>query len=188
MVSEVAMRRSVVVLTVSLIFLCPVTSASQSTPTKIGKRVRATYTDPSPGKSGTNSVVGTVIDVDTTSVTLKTSSSDSLLVLEKQNMEMVEVSTARSRKGRGALKGAGIGAVTGAVVGLLSGDDESGMVRATAGEKAAILAVSFAVIGAVLGAIGAPGEQWETVYLKHEDYGFGRELQKEAGIFLSFRF
>lgn len=68
-----------------------------------------------------------------------------------------------SRKGRGALIGLGAGAATGALIGLVSGDDPPGWFAFTAEEKALGLGVIFAPVGALVGALVAPGTQWAPV-------------------------
>ncbi len=74
--------------------------------------------------------------------------------------------------GPSARKGAGngflIGGAIGFVLGLASGDDPPGWFSFTAGEKAAIGAVAFGFIGAVIGSIAgaaSPGDRWEEVPL-----------------------
>jgi hypothetical protein len=66
------------------------------------------------------------------------------------------------RRGRGALYGLGIGAGVGIVAGLASGDDD-GWFALTAEAKAAGLAVLLAPVGAILGALTAPGAVWQPV-------------------------
>ncbi len=58
-----------------------------------------------------------------------------------------------------------IGAGGGAVIGLFSGNDESGFIRFTAGEKALLLGGSFGVAGAIIGGVIAavPGSDDELV-------------------------
>ncbi len=70
----------------------------------------------------------------------------------------------KGRKGRGALIGAGLGAGLGIVAGLASGDDECNtgfcILQFSAGEKALLGAFFFAPLGALIGALAAPGTQW----------------------------
>lgn len=71
----------------------------------------------------------------------------------------------KGRKGRGALIGAGIGAGLGLFIGLASGDDQCGsgdfcILQFSAGEKAVLGAAVFAPLGALIGALAAPGTKW----------------------------
>jgi hypothetical protein len=77
----------------------------------------------------------------------------------------LEIRVAPSRRGKGALIGLGTGALAGVVIGLASGDDpESCWIFCyTASEKAAGLALVFAPVGALVGALVAPGPRWAPV-------------------------
>lgn len=98
-----------------------------------------------------------------------------LLILPSEGKEvsripMGQVREFRVRRGSKtqALRGLGLGLVSGALVGgligLAHGDDESGFIRFSAGENAAMGAVGFGLIGGVSGlVIGAVSrtDRWE---------------------------
>lgn len=78
----------------------------------------------------------------------------------------LEYQSRRSRKGRGALIGLGVGAVAGVAIGFAAGDDRCGaglfgcLFTFTAEQKAAMLGVGLGGIGAIIGSVSAPGAQW----------------------------
>jgi hypothetical protein len=102
-----------------------------------------------------------------------------LLILSSEGREVSRIPTAQVREVRvhrgsrtHALEGFGIGLLSGALfggfVGLADGDDEPGIIRFSAGEKATMGAVAFGLIGGVTGlVIGAVSktDRWERVSL-----------------------
>jgi hypothetical protein len=135
-----------------------------------GTRVRVTV------RTGGGRLVGTVLALDDKHLTLlggviptpsrglelqvpgKTDTS----VLRREDITKVDVSAGRRSRGRGALIGAAFGAGAGALIGLASGsDDPNSFIRLSAGEKAALVALVLAPIGAVVGAVGHPAERWK---------------------------
>jgi hypothetical protein len=102
-----------------------------------------------------------------------------LLILSNEGKEVSRIPMSQIREvwvRRGsrnqALEGLEIGLVSGAIVGLVvglaSGDDESGLIRFSAGEKAGMGAVGFGMIsgaaGLLIGAISRT-DRWERVSL-----------------------
>ncbi len=85
---------------------------------------------------------------------------------------LTKLEVSRGRKSR-FLQGLGygflVGAVTGTVIGAASGDDDpSQFFSMTAGEKAAVGAVSLGLLGGIVGGViglSSPAEKWEEVPL-----------------------
>lgn len=81
----------------------------------------------------------------------------------------LEYQSRKSRKGRGTLIGLGVGAAVGVMAGFVSGDDPCDhrlfgcLFAFTAEQKAAMFGVSLGGIGALIGAIAAPGARWTAV-------------------------
>ncbi len=97
--------------------------------------------------------------------------------------------SSRARMGAGI--GLLIGAFSGALIGLASGDDPSGFLSFTAGEKAALGAFVFGGLGGVIGLIAgtaSPGERWEEVPLVRLRVGFAPQRDGRLGIGASVRF
>jgi hypothetical protein len=104
---------------------------------------------------------------------------DGLLVLSPEGTQTSRIPMDRVREFRvlrgsknQALMGLGVGlaggAVVGGLIGLADGDDESGFIRFSAGEKAAMGAVAFGLIGGAAGlVIGAVSrtDRWERASL-----------------------
>lgn len=117
------------------------------------------------------SVAGRFTVSDVTESTLTLRDSDGAIVLVPAgSVTRLAVHRGPRSRGRGALRGLGIGfaagAVGGALLGLADGDDSGGIINFTAEEKALMGATVFGVTGGLLGAaIGAaaPGQLWEKV-------------------------
>lgn len=79
----------------------------------------------------------------------------------------LEFQVRKGRKGRSALIGLGVGAVVGVLAGFAAGDDKCGeglfgcLFTFTAEQKAGMLGAGLGGIGALVGAISAPGARWE---------------------------
>lgn len=114
----------------------------------------------------------TVDDVNDGSLTLR-DSVGSVVQVPMSSVTRLVVHRGPRTRGRGALRGLGIGfaagAVGGVVLGLASGDDPpGGFIIFTAEEKAllggAFLGATVGLVGAAIGA-AAPGQLWEPVPL-----------------------
>ncbi|HRP07356.1 MAG TPA: hypothetical protein PLL69_02615 [Gemmatimonadales bacterium] len=72
--------------------------------------------------------------------------------------------TRKGRQWRGAMTGAVAGALVGGMIGLVQGDDPPGTFLAFTGpEKAVLLGSTLGLLGGLIGAIAAPGAQWQPV-------------------------
>ena len=155
---------------------------------KLGSRVRATYVDRSLDRPLTKSKTGELIAVSAESITLRASESSAPAILPRQDVTQLELSLARSRKGTGALLGLGVGAVTGALIGFSSGDDPPGFISFTAEGKAALMAFMLAPIGALIGLIGAQGEQWAPISVEQVQLKAGVGTGGTSGVLVTVRF
>lgn len=113
----------------------------------------------------------TVSDVSGTTLTLR-GADGSLVRVPGSAITRLDLHRGPRSRGRGALRGLGIGfavgAVSGAVLGFADGDDSAGIISFTAEEKAMAGGLFFGAVGGLLGAgIGAaaPGQVWERVPL-----------------------
>ncbi len=82
-------------------------------------------------------------------------------------IERLEVSQGRrSRWLLGLGLGVAVGGATGALVGYASGDDESGFLQFSAGDKAVMLGVALGAVGGVVGLVTGAlsrGDRWQEV-------------------------
>jgi len=107
---------------------------------------------------------GNVEAFDDTTITLRAVKDAGPTVIRRQEITKLAVSVGqRGSRGGHAAAGGAIGAGVGALIGLASGDDDpSEFLPLTAGEKAVILAVPFALVGALIG-VALPVEHWQQV-------------------------
>ena len=148
-----------------------------------GTRVRVTV------PTGGGQLVGTVLTLDDKNLTLQVLGKPDTTVLLRQDITQVEVSAGRRSRGRGALNGAGIAAGFGGLMGLVSGnDDASSFIRLTAAEKALILAVVFAPIGALIGVAVRPAERWKELPKDRIRLSFVPVGERGVAVSLAFGF
>jgi len=153
-----------------------------------GARVRVTA-DGLPGEvANAKNLTGYFVSQNDSTISMTTDGSKSLLVIPRENLELLEESVQSGRRGQGAAIGLAVGAGMGALMGFASGDDPDGIVSFSAGAKAGMGAVVFGLAGTLIGAVAAPGEQWETVSAQPVQLGFSQGPQGETGFFISARF
>ncbi len=146
-----------------------------------GQRVRLLTGSRSPW------MVGTIVAVDADSLHLRLSDTTGQVAIKRGAITRLEVSRGmRSSTGSEARTGLLIGAGVGAVAGLASGNDQSGFIRFTAGQKALFLGVAGGGVGALLGLIigSQPHEHWDRVSLRDARITL---VPHGAGVALSFR-
>jgi len=162
--------------------------ATEAPPLESGARVRATVIDTTGGEVESREVSGTLVSLDEITITMKDAKSDSLLDIPREDIAILETRVQESHKLQGTLIGLGVGAVLGAMVGYSGGDDPPGIMSMEAETKAAAGAVSFGLIGALIGALASPGEQWQDIPADKTQLGFGRCSGGGNGIFITRRF
>ena len=168
----------------ALLICVSAASAEEPPVLKLGARVRASVTEPSPGAARTKRLTGTLVGLDETAITLATSRTGFPVVLPRQNLSMLELSLRRSQRWKGALIGAGVGAVTGVLIGLASGDDW----LFSAEMKASALGLLLAPVGTLLGAALAPGERWMRLHSEQIHLGLDNSRRRRSALSLSVSF
>ena len=151
-----------------------------------GARIRITVPKSATDPSGTIRITGRLVDITETSLTMQTSKWEAVptkninppLEFLRQDIVMLEVSIAPSRKGRGALIGGAIGFITPF---LIPDEDISG------GGKA-LLAMLGGVTYALIGAAIAPGEKWQDHSPGQIELAFNNNGPGGNGVFVTFHF
>jgi hypothetical protein len=159
---------------------------------ELGSRVRATYVvHRASGETDEKEITGVLQELDENSVMIRESISDGGTKLRLEDVSLLELSVAESRKGNGVLVGLGIGVASGVLLGFVSGDDDDSEWPApefSAGEKALILGIVFAPIGMLIGYFAAPGEKWAPVDVGQVQLGAGTAARQVNGVYVTMRF
>ena len=162
---------------IETLVLATALAAAPSPPTSeaigSGTRVRLTFAgdaDPlTPRRNGAKTRrTGTVMAVGDRMVTVAFDGHSRPVEFDKASVIGLERSLGGRSRGKGAGRGAGLGLLAGAASGILigvaSGDDQSGFLAFTAGEKAAIYGIVLGAVGTIGGAVvgaSVSGERWE---------------------------
>ena len=178
--------RGLPVMIAAIMCLAVVVFAGETPPLESGARVRATVIDTAGGIIEYTEVSGRLVGLDESLLTMTVS--NALMEIPRSNIAVVETQVQKGRKLRGTAIGLGIGGALGAVMGYSDGDDPPGMFSMDAGHKAAVGAVAFGVIGGLIGALAAPGEQWQEIPADRIQLGFGQGPDGASGLFLTRRF
>jgi hypothetical protein len=165
-----------------------IATATDLTLVEPGARIRASIVQEKWDYYGAKNITGIVFAAADTSISLETNSGESFIVLARQDLENLEVKVQSGGKSMGALKGFGVGAVAGGLMGFASGDDPAGMMSMTAEGKAAFGAVLMGSLGALIGTLSAPGEQWETVSDSQWQLMFGSNGRGKHGLAVAWNF
>jgi hypothetical protein len=148
----------------SLAAWCGAAAADEGEAPGRGRRVRVT----APALAGPP-VVGDLIAIDTTNVTIRSAGSAEVVAIPRAEVTRFEVSAKRRQRGRSAGIGALIGLGVGAAAGFAAGDDcgapdAPSIVCFPRPASAAGVGLVGAGLGAVVGMLVAPGETvWKTV-------------------------
>jgi|GEM_PF-2380968 len=164
-----------------------------------GAWVRATVVDTTGGKEKSRDVTGTVVSLDSTTITIDgtyadssteiSSSTDSTIEIPRDNITSLETRVQKSKKGKGALIGLGAGVALGVMSGLASGDDSPDqLISWSAGTKAAVGGVFWGLLGALIGSLASPGDKWQEIPENKVQLSFGLAPAGQTGIFLTRRF
>ena len=178
--------------------------ADDPPPLEPGAWVRATVVDTNGVILTSRNVTGTLISLDSTTVTIKKSyeadyveeiplenlsEADYMIEIPRENIINLETRIEKSKKTKGALIGLGAGAVLGYFMGLAGGDDSSDEFFSYSAEtKAAVGAVFFGLTGAIIGSAVSPGDQWQEIPDDKVHLGFGLSPVGGSGIFLTRNF
>ena len=149
-----------------------------------GTRLRLTLA------SGGRRLVGTLTTLDDGALTLLTPHRTDAVVVRREGITRVEVSTGRQSRARGALLGAAIGAGAGAVIGVAGGLATSGEGEKTYGAVAsgAISAFLLGSIGAGVGLVVPPAERWNELPLDRVRLTLAAVPGRGAAISVAFAF
>jgi hypothetical protein len=171
-----------------LIIITVASGAFAFPPSQSEPWVRATVIDTTGGKVKSEDVSGTLISQYSTTITIIRPHTHSPLEIPRANITNLETRVQKSQKGKGAAIGLGVGVALGAVIGISSGDDPPGIVSFSAGAKAGVGAVTLGLLGAIIGALASPGDEWEEIPSSSIQMGFQISSTGESGIFLTRRF
>ena len=179
------------------------TFADDPPPLEPGAWVRATVVDTTRGKVKSKDVKGTLVSLDSTTVTIKSSEADDLveipqgnmseadylIEIPRENITNLEIRVQRSKKTKGSLIGLGAGVALGVMSGFASGDDPPDQWYSwSAGTKAAVGGVFYGLVGLIIGSAASPGDQWQEIPKDKVQLGFGLSPVGGGGIFLTRRF
>ena len=186
-----------------LMTLATVAFADDPPPIEPGEWVRATVADTTEGKVKSKEVKGTLVSLDSTTVTIESSevddlvevpqgdfsAADYLIEIPRENITNLEIRVQKSKKSKGALIGLGAGAALGVMSGLASGDDPDDQWFGMSSETKALWgAVVWGAIGAIIGSAVSPGDQWQEIPEDKVQLGFGLSPVGGGSIFLTRRF
>ncbi len=158
-----------------------------------GARVRATLGEPVfNGLTLAKSVSGRLVDVTATEILLETSPERPPVVLSLRDVTGLELRTRQGHRNRGARIGSGAVLAAGALFALASNDDREDDSERwqlfTDREGAIILTVVLVPVGALVGALIAPGTQWQTIPSDRIRLGLGRGPSGESRLCATMRF
>ena len=193
-------RARLAALTILQVGLVSVVAHAQEAPpqTLIGQRVRILMAKPS-GK--TERLVGNVVAEDELTLRIeRPGSKHPPVTVERSTLTTVDRSVARSRRGTGAAAGFLMGGVAGAAIGYTEADHANktrvcnhyeflGCVSGPSrGGTAALYGVTFALIGAGVGAAVSPGERWQRVREEGLHFSLGPAAGGGIGARVSWSF
>lgn len=192
------MSRNCVCLRFSMVFLVLVVAVSsvlagEQLFLEKGSRVRITLIEPSIGSLlEPKRIEGRLLGLTTMDITLATSAGGRPKVIPSDNIEKVELCSQRGRRLKGALVGGGIGAASGFLYGLIfvgdTSDNPNDWGGGTAAETGAAWSVLLAPVGALIGALVAPGERWQVVQSDRLQLGIDCYESGQGGVFITMGF
>ena len=133
---------------------------------QLGSRVRVYFDEDSDKGSRTQDLTGNLGDLDDETLSLESTFHDDApdtVAIARESISRMDLRTREGKRTQWAVLGFGIGFATGMVLGLMDGDDRSGFVRFSAEEKGVMMGLPLGVLGLILGAAAAPGQEWQSV-------------------------
>ncbi|MHB8079143.1 MAG: hypothetical protein ACYDIE_07805 [Candidatus Krumholzibacteriia bacterium] len=157
-----------------------------------GALVRARLAEPGfNGLTLAKSIEGKLLDITATDLTLETSGDRPPVVLPRQNVSGLDLNVRQGRRNRGAVIGSGAVLVGGFLISLACSDDTSdrdGWVILTDRTAVRILTVMLVPVGALVGALVAPGAKWQPVPSDRIRLGLDRGPGGESRLGVAWRF
>jgi hypothetical protein len=187
-----AVLRTIVIGCGLLALLAPATKAEESPRLQLGAWVRVTVTEHNSEVADARRIEGSVVALGDTTMTLGRSSTADLVIAHEE-IALLEERVQEGRRLRNMMIGLISGAAIGAAVGFLAGDDpecEGAWCYSSysAEDKALMAAVLLAPTAALLAAIAAPGEKWETIPLEGVDLRVGVGVSTAGRVFIAVSF
>ncbi len=157
-----------------------------------GARVRATLSKPEfNGLTISKSITGKLLDLTATDIMLETSPDRPPVMLPLQNISGLDLKLQQGRRNRGALIGGGAVLATGLLVSLAFDDDVSGQDGwVFIPDRVAVILLTAAMVpvGAVVGALVAPGTKWQPIPSDRIRLGLDRGPGGESRLGATLRF
>jgi hypothetical protein len=142
------------------------------------------FTENSDKESRSQVLTGNLAGLDEETLWLE----DEFFDVPRKNITRLDLRTRPSLRPAGALLGLGIGFATGMLLGLAAGDDTDCFVCYSATDKGLILSVPLGLVGLVLGAVAAPGEQWMFINLDRARLSHNTTSKTRQGVSVAYRF
>jgi hypothetical protein len=151
--------------------LVNIAGAAESPALEPGDRVRLTYPAGPPASSRKNSIstpltttiTGHLVSITDSTLRVKIEPSQPATVVPRSDQLIVERCTHFSSKGKAAIAGAIVGGMTGAVLGGIGAGGDPSYTSGSAAFVALACAAAVGLVGAGIGAVVAPGDEWERV-------------------------
>lgn len=159
--------RRVLILCGALLASASGAGAQETSILKPGTRVRVVIAEGAPryGADEHRKLTGKLLGLSDSVLTLEMPTAGPPAVLPRRDVASLAVSLGRDQRGTGALIGFGVGIGAGVLVGQVSGDDEDCFICISAADKSLFAALILAPLGALVGALGAPAEEWQLLPL-----------------------
>ena len=185
--------QTILAVTLALTFAAAGAPAEEAPILQRGARVRATLIEPGfNGLTLSKSITGKFLDLTATDITLKTSVHRPPVVLPLQKVSGLELNVQQGRRNRGALIGGGAVLATGLLISLAFDDDLSDDTDEWQffSDRTAviILTVALVPVGALVGALTAPGTRWQMIPSDRIRLGIGRGPGGENRLCATLRF
>ena len=154
-----------------------------------GSVVRVRLAPPTGDRSGPDMVTGTVIAASAEEVVVLPGIDEAPVVLSREVITGIDMKVSPGRRNRGALVGAAAGAIAGLIAGTVA-DDNSGsdLFAPSVLESGPMLALLAAPVGAAIGALVAPGEQWQELSSADLRIGYGMTAGAGIGFHVALKF
>ena len=186
-------RVTTLIVHLAIVFGVSQALASDQPVLQSGARVRATLEKPEIGTVVNPKVItGTLLGLTETSLTLERSTTEPPIIIPLQNLASLELNTRQGRRKKGALIGLCAGVATGVLTVLVldathEKDPDNWEILGTK-EMAVISGFYLGSVGALVGALVAPGARWQPIPSDQIQLGVGNNRQGEGRVYFAVRF